>query len=168
MRQRRVMAVACAVSAVALVAGVAACSVESTSSTTTTVSSSSVPAPVPTGPETSELSQIASVVRIVPMSGPAGSHVTITGTDFAYARAVCFGAFPSPRFQVRASGSQITAVVPAGSGTVQVTVVKNVGISAVHVSGDTFTFSGSAVAGGVASTASPGPPCTAASPEPSP
>ena len=170
MRQRPVMAVACAVSAVALVAGVVACDVESTSSTTATVSSSSeyVPVPAPTGPETTEFSQIASVVRIVPMSGPPGSYVTITGTDFVGARAICFGAFPSPRFQISASGSQITAVVPAGSGTVQVTVVKNVGISAVHMSGDTFTFSGSAVAGGVASAASPGSPCTAASPEPSP
>ena len=126
MRQRPVMAVACAVSAVALVAGVVACDVESTSSTTATVSSSSeyVPVPAPTGPETTEFSQIASVVRIVPMSGPPGSYVTITGTDFVGARAICFGAFPSPRFQISASGSQITAVVPAGSGTVQVTVVK--------------------------------------------
>ena len=170
MRRGPVVAVAYAFSAMALAMSVSACFSESSSHTTATGSSSStsIPPPAPTGVETSELPRIASVTGIVPMSGPRGSHVTITGTDFIGARAVCFGPSPSPDFQVNASCSQITAVVPTGSGTVRVTVVKKVGISAANASGDTFTYSGSAVASGAAPSVSSASPCEAATPEPSP
>ena len=133
------------------------------------------PAPAPTriGPpapsaKPSPEEPSASVVRIVPTSGPSGSFVTITGTYFVGMREVCFGTSPSPHFQVNTSGSRITVVVPAGSGTVQVTVVTNFGVSAVRASGDMFTYSGSAIAGGVAPATSYASPCAAASPELSP
>ncbi|HVU85852.1 MAG TPA: IPT/TIG domain-containing protein [Pirellulales bacterium] len=57
-------------------------------------------------------------------SGPAGSTVTITGQNFSGAAgnlSVFFGTTPSPSVTVL-SDSQIRAVVPAGSGTVNITV----------------------------------------------
>ncbi|MFF7994803.1 IPT/TIG domain-containing protein, partial [Kitasatospora xanthocidica] len=62
------------------------------------------------------------IVSISPASGAAGSVVTLTGTGFAGATAVRFGAVNASSFTV-VSDTQITATVPAGSGTVQVTVV---------------------------------------------
>ncbi|MFI9365183.1 IPT/TIG domain-containing protein, partial [Kitasatospora sp. NPDC053057] len=59
---------------------------------------------------------------ISPASGAAGSVVTLTGCGFSAVTAVRFGAVAASSFTV-VSDTQITATVPAGSGTVQVTVV---------------------------------------------
>ncbi|MET8629840.1 IPT/TIG domain-containing protein [Kitasatospora sp. NPDC004669] len=59
---------------------------------------------------------------VSPVSGAAGSVVTLTGSGFSGATAVRFGAVVASSFKT-VSDTQITATVPAGSGTVQVTVV---------------------------------------------
>jgi hypothetical protein len=181
MYRRPVVAVAYAISAMALGMSVVACGngaaagligppVASAGNIGPPVpSAADIGPPVPSAaPEKSELTGTASVMRIVPTSGPFGSRVTITGTDFIGTRAVCFGTSPSSYFHVNDSGSRITVVVPAGSGTVQVTVVTKAGVSAMRASGDTFTYSGSAATRGVESAAASASPCAAASPEPSP
>ncbi|MEU8569589.1 IPT/TIG domain-containing protein [Streptomyces pathocidini] len=63
------------------------------------------------------------ITSISPASGPTsgGNTVTITGTGFGGATAVTFGPNPATSFTV-VSATQITAVVPAGTGTVNVTV----------------------------------------------
>lgn len=58
-----------------------------------------------------------------PSSGPAagGTSVSLTGTRFTGTTAVRFGSTPAASFTV-VSDTHITAVAPAGSGTVQITV----------------------------------------------
>ncbi|WP_326597075.1 beta strand repeat-containing protein [Streptomyces sp. NBC_01803] len=75
------------------------------------------------------------VTSVVPNSGPAsgGNTVTLTGTNFLGATAVRFGATPALSFTV-VSSTQITAVVPPGTGTVQVTVTTPAGTSPQYVS----------------------------------
>ncbi|MGW4074468.1 IPT/TIG domain-containing protein [Streptomyces asiaticus] len=70
------------------------------------------------------------LTAVSPASGPAtgGTTVTLTGTNLLGATAVRFGAVNATSFMV-VSATQITAVVPAGSGTVQVTVVTPGGTS---------------------------------------
>ncbi|MGW5689730.1 IPT/TIG domain-containing protein [Streptomyces asiaticus] len=70
------------------------------------------------------------LTAVSPASGPAtgGTTVTLTGTNLLGATAVRFGAVNATSFMV-VSATQITAVVPAGSGTVQVTVVTPAGTS---------------------------------------
>ncbi|OPF75582.1 hypothetical protein VT50_0224465 [Streptomyces antioxidans] len=70
---------------------------------------SAVPAPV--------------LTTVVPGQGPpsGGNTVTLTGSGFTSATAVRFGATPATSFTV-VSDTQITAVAPPGTGTVQVTV----------------------------------------------
>lgn len=65
----------------------------------------------------------ATVTAISPASGPraGGTSVTITGTGFDEASAVSFGDTSAASFKVN-SDSSITAVAPAGAGTVDVTV----------------------------------------------
>jgi uncharacterized protein (TIGR03437 family) len=60
----------------------------------------------------------------------------LAGTGFTGATAVLFGATPATSFTVN-SDTQITAVAPAGLGTVPVTVVGPGGTSA----GVSFTYS---------------------------
>jgi hypothetical protein len=64
------------------------------------------------------------VASISPATGPSagGTPVTLTGSGFTGATAVDFGTSPATSFSVYDDGS-ITAVAPAGSGTVDVTVV---------------------------------------------
>lgn len=63
------------------------------------------------------------VSGVSPTSGPlvGGTSVTITGAQFTGATEVLFGTVPAASFTV-VSDTQITAVSPAGSGTVDVTV----------------------------------------------
>jgi hypothetical protein len=64
------------------------------------------------------------VTSLSATSGPAGSTITINGQNFSGAggrMTVFFGSTPSSSVKVL-SDSQITAVVPSGSGTVDVTV----------------------------------------------
>ena len=91
----------------------------------------------------------ASVTGVAPDSGPAagGGAVTITGTDFAGVTAVKFGSVDAKSFKVE-SETSISAYVPAGSGTVNVTVTTPAGTSSAS-SVARFTYRlGSAVAWG--------------------
>lgn len=92
-----------------------------------------VPATVPvvvttavgsSGPLEFEFTPVTTVVTIDPDSGPeaGGTSVTITGWCFTGATAVLFGGVAATSFTV-VDDSTITAVAPAGVGTVDVTVV---------------------------------------------
>jgi IPT/TIG domain/Abnormal spindle-like microcephaly-assoc'd, ASPM-SPD-2-Hydin len=80
------------------------------------------------------------VVSIAPNNGGAagGDSVTITGSGFSGATAVNFGANAATAMTVN-SDTQITATSPAGSGTVDVTVVGPGGTSATSAA-DQFTY----------------------------
>ncbi len=87
-----------------------------------------------------------------PAGGPTGggTSVTIAGTGFDNVTSVAFGATPAASFLVNGLNS-ITAVSPAGSGTVDVTVTTGLGTSATSAN-DKFAYSGTlAVANGTAS-----------------
>lgn len=75
--------------------------------TTVTSTPTPVPGPVLTGR--------------APIAGGAGATVVITGSHFANATGVLFGSTPATSFTVD-SDSQITAKVPAGTGTVNLSV----------------------------------------------
>lgn len=81
---------------------------------------------------------IPTVTGLNPTSGPIGTTVTITGTNFTGATSVTFGGV-SASFTV-VSSTQITATVPAGtpSGVVDVRVTNAAGTS-VNTSADDFT-----------------------------
>jgi hypothetical protein len=73
------------------------------------------------------------------VSTGGGTTITITGTGFAGTSAVEFGPLPATSFKV-ASGTKLTAVVPAESaGTVNVTVTTAAGTSPA-VLGDHLTY----------------------------
>ncbi|MCE0539203.1 IPT/TIG domain-containing protein, partial [Kineosporia rhizophila] len=96
------------------------------------------------------------VTSVSPTSGPVGggTSVTITGTGFSAATAVSFGGSAASSFTVN-SGTQITALAPAGTaGTVDVRVTTVGGTSAV-VPGDRFTYVAVPVVQGVAPQAGP-------------
>jgi len=80
------------------------------------------------------------VKSISPASGPAagGTEVTITGFGFRYAQDVFFGSTAASSFRVY-SDTQIKAVSPAGSGTVDVTVTTLNGTSDT-IADDQFTY----------------------------
>jgi hypothetical protein len=80
------------------------------------------------------------VTKIEPTTGPAagGTSVTITGTGFIGATAVRFGSNNAASFTVN-SATSITAVSPAGAGTVDVTVTTPAGTSPTG-SADQFTY----------------------------
>jgi hypothetical protein len=82
------------------------------------------------------------VTGISPASGQAsgGTSVMITGTFFTGATAVSFGTSAAASFTVN-SATSITAVSPAGAGTVDVTVTTPTGTSA-PTSGDQFLYTG--------------------------
>ena len=146
--------------AVALASGGLAC--EATSHT------SGAGPPAPTGAEaTPPLAALASVTTIAPRAAAGGSQVTINGTGFTFAKAVCFGTASSPGYRVSDSGARITAVVPTGSGTVPVAVITAAGASVVKPD-DTFTYSGSTATSGPTSSAVPVSPCASMSAETSP
>jgi hypothetical protein len=73
---------------------------------------------------------VPTLTTLVPSSGPVagGTTVVLTGTGLTGATAVTFGGTPATSFTVN-SDTQITAVAPAGSGTVQVTVTTAGGVS---------------------------------------
>ncbi|MEV6336203.1 IPT/TIG domain-containing protein, partial [Nocardia vinacea] len=81
---------------------------------------------------------------MVPSAGPVagGTTVVLTGTNLSGATAVNFGAAPAISFTVN-SATQITAVAPAGTGTVQVTVTTaggtSNGVSYTYVAVPTLT-----------------------------
>jgi hypothetical protein len=73
---------------------------------------------------------VPTLIAAVPNTGIAagGTTVVLTGTNLTGATAVSFGATPATSFTVN-SAVQITAVAPAGTGTVQVTVTTAGGTS---------------------------------------
>jgi hypothetical protein len=81
-----------------------------------------------------------SVTSISPQSGPAtgGMPVTISGNNFTGANAVRFGGTPATSFTVN-SATSITAISPAGSGTVDVTVT-NSGATSATGPADQFSY----------------------------
>jgi len=84
--------------------------------------------------------QVPSVTSISPNSGPAagGTPVIITGNNFVRVTAVQFGGSAATSFAIT-SATSITAISPAGSGTVDVTVTDAGGTSATN-SADQFTY----------------------------
>ncbi|NHQ93027.1 autotransporter domain-containing protein, partial [Janthinobacterium lividum] len=101
------------------------------------------------------------VTSISPTAGPAtgGSTVTITGTGFSGTTAVTFGATAATGFTVN-SATQITAMAPAGTGTVDVRITTAGGTSAA-IPADRFTFIAVPVAGDVSATVAYGSGATA-------
>jgi alpha-tubulin suppressor-like RCC1 family protein len=83
-----------------------------------------------TGSSADEFSYGPAVTRLEPEYGPpgGGTSVTITGTHFTGTTAVKFGSTDATSFTVNSSTS-ITAVAPAGTGTVDVTVTTPEGTS---------------------------------------
>ncbi|MGZ3645586.1 MAG: IPT/TIG domain-containing protein, partial [Ktedonobacteraceae bacterium] len=80
------------------------------------------------------------VSSISPTSGPVtgGTTVTITGSGFTGASKVLFGAVAASNLTVK-RGTQITAVSPAGSGTVDVRVTTPGGTSVIS-GADKFSY----------------------------
>ena len=83
---------------------------------------------------------VPTVSSITPASGPTsgGTTVTIDGSGFTGVTAVDFGATAAASFTV-SSGTQVSAVSPAGTGTVDITVTGPAGTSATS-SADRFTY----------------------------
>jgi hypothetical protein len=83
---------------------------------------------------------ISTVTGISPSTGSTagGSSVTISGTNFNGATAVMFGVAPASSFTVN-SKTSITAVSPAGTGVVDVTVTTPLGTTATS-SADQFIY----------------------------
>jgi hypothetical protein len=79
------------------------------------------------------------VTSISPASGPVtgGTTVTVTGTNFLGASAVDFGT--QPAFFSGVTATSLTAVAPAGTGTVGITVTAPAGTS-VAVAGSDFAY----------------------------
>ncbi|WP_375778274.1 IPT/TIG domain-containing protein [Bradyrhizobium sp. ma5] len=84
------------------------------------------------------------IASISPTSGPAagGTSVTIAGGSFSTATAVRFGAVNATSFVINSS-ERITAVAPAGTGTVDITVTNPSGTSFASPV-DRYTYVGSA------------------------
>ena len=80
------------------------------------------------------------ITSISPSTGAAGVTVTITGTGFSDVTSVTFDATPATSFTV-VSSTEITAVVPAGTGAVDVTVTDIAG-SSTEVNGFTYATAG--------------------------
>ena len=78
------------------------------------------------------------VSGLSPSSGPNGTLVTVTGTNLTGATAVSFGTAAAASFAVNNS-TTVTAIAPAGTGTVDVTVTALGGTSATNA-GDKFTY----------------------------
>ncbi|HUY85880.1 MAG TPA: IPT/TIG domain-containing protein, partial [Acidimicrobiales bacterium] len=78
------------------------------------------------------------VSSLSPSSADSGATITINGTGFGYATGVNFGNVPATSFVVNSS-TEITAVVPPGSATVDVTVLDPGGTSSTSPS-DVFTY----------------------------
>jgi hypothetical protein len=87
------------------------------------------------------------ITSISPNSGAPGGSTTVTiiGTNFESSidpvQKVRFGSIDAPSF-VRNSATQITAISPAGAGTVDVTVFTNGGVISATSAADRFTYSG--------------------------
>jgi len=79
---------------------------------------------------------VPNITNVSPSTGEAGDTVTITGTGLSDVTSVTFGATAATSFTV-VSSTQITAVAPAGTGAVNVTVTDVAG-SSTEVDGFTY------------------------------
>ncbi|HWE67430.1 MAG TPA: IPT/TIG domain-containing protein [Acidimicrobiales bacterium] len=88
----------------------------------------------------SDIEAPPTVTSVTPAGGPpaGGTTVTITGSGFTHASAVKFGTTAAKSFTINSDGS-ITAVSPAGTGVVDVTVTNPFGTSATSAA-DKFTY----------------------------
>jgi hypothetical protein len=77
----------------------------------------------PTGTLTSSrlFNVIPGIKSFAPPSGPVGTQVTLTGSGFTGATKVTFGGAKATTYSVN-SGTQITATVPSGAKTGNITV----------------------------------------------
>src|SRR3979409_1572148 len=95
------------------------------------------------------------VSGVTPIYGPStgGTSVVISGTNFASVSSVQFGSVAATSFTVN-STSQITAPAPAGTTTLDVTVVTSRGTSGRNTASDQFTstFSNNGYAVSLAAT----------------
>jgi hypothetical protein len=78
------------------------------------------------------------VTGLNPTFQNAGGQITISGSNFDNVTAVHFGSVAATSFAVN-SATQLTVVVPAGTGTVDVTVTAAGGTSAVNAA-DKFSY----------------------------
>jgi RHS repeat-associated protein len=101
---------------------------------------------------------VPTIKTIKPTSGPAsgGTTVTIKGEHLEHATTVTFGGTPATSLRI-ASGKSITAVSPAGSGTVDIVVSTGDATSAVTTA-DKFTYAGTGSPGKRAVKAAPASP----------
>ena len=85
-----------------------------------------IPVPVPT------------VTRVTPNAAPAGTVVSIQGTNYTPSATVSFGAHPSTGVRF-ISPTQLLAVAPSAGGTIDVRVTAN-SVTSPVTSADHFTF----------------------------
>ena len=93
------------------------------------------------GPGSAPTGNLSPVVATVsPAAGPqaGGTTVTVSGTNLTGTTGVSFGATPATSFSVT-SGTSLTAVAPAGTGTDDITVTGAGGTSTTS-SSDRFTY----------------------------
>jgi hypothetical protein len=100
---------------------------------------------------------VPTVSNVAPSAGPlaGGTSVTITGTGFNGATAVHFGANAATGVVVN-SATSITAISPAGTGTVDVMVTTPGGTSATS-SADQFSYDAAPTVTAVSPTSGPTP-----------
>jgi hypothetical protein len=101
-----------------------------------------------------DLGTSTTVSSISPSGGAGGTSVTINGSGFTNATAVNFGGTPATNVNVE-SDTQITCDAPAGTGTVDVTVVGQA-VTSPASSADQFTYTVTAPALTTAPTAAAG------------
>ena len=77
------------------------------------------------------------ITLVNPVSGPAGTLVTVSGSNFTGATAIDFG--PTAATFTVNSSTIVTAIAPAGTGTVDVTLTTPEGRSATSTA-DQFTY----------------------------
>jgi hypothetical protein len=105
--------------------------------------------------EFATLPNAPAITLVNPNAGPlaGGSTVAITGTNLGEATNVRFGSVPASSFTV-ASDTSITAVSPAGTGTVDVTLTTPSGTSSTS-SSDRFTYTPAPAVSGVSPVKGP-------------
>jgi IPT/TIG domain len=80
------------------------------------------------------------VTGVSPSSGPAGTSVEVQGTNFSSAEAIYFGTIEATVANIT-SDTLIVATSPVGgSGTVDVRVMNNVGLSPLNPPNDQYTY----------------------------
>jgi len=87
---------------------------------------------------TDQLPLVTAIGTVSPKSGPVGTPITITGLAFGTAPKVKFNGTTASSIVVNASGTSITAVVPAGASTGKIEVMGSAGTA---ISPSTFFIS---------------------------